>query len=99
LAAIALGWSARSGSSSGESSTSATFACVAVSMTETERPIQLVTSAFVPVRSNATPSGWSRWPRSIVFSVAPVAGSITVTVPPAGLPAAPPAGPERLFAT
>jgi hypothetical protein len=100
LAAIALGWSACSGSSGGESWTSPIAFSVAVSMTVTDRPCQFVTNARSPVRSNVTPSGCSRLPRSIEPTTVPSGpdvGSMTVTVPPGGLVA--PAGAERLLTT
>src|SRR5258706_6369613 len=71
-------------------------------MTETERPIQFVTNACRPDRSNVTPSGCRREPRSMGLVTAPLPplafGSMTVTVPPGGFwPAAGAA--ERVLAT
>ena len=60
------------------------FRCVAVSMTDTERPTQFVTYAFVPSLLNATSIGSSGLPKSIFRVIFPVAGSITMTVWPGG---------------
>jgi hypothetical protein len=58
FAVMALGWSASGGFVAGDSSMSATFVWLAVSVTVTEWPShQFVTYAFVPVRSNVTPIG------------------------------------------